>query len=243
MVVPLLQQHSVCTRKNAQVVTNLQQICSNAVPTTCHQDTFAVLVPTWLVTRIRSHCWFPSCSQVVNALLRSCWLNRLVTSCGSNNLLLFQQLVIRIRSHCWFPSCWQVVTKLLTQHLVTSCSNNLLLFQQLVIVQQFINLSTSCEWQPCRFLRVYLILSSFIKQPWINNNVMHEPWLCKACLTYESNMQDMKQSKMTQEDVRIDLRRKTLSRPTSSCGVVVTTLAFRAGKPGFNPWWDLHSSS
>jgi hypothetical protein len=134
-VIPLLLQHSVCTRKNAQVVTNLQQICSNAVP-------------TWLVTRIRSHCWFPSCSQVVNALLRSCWLNRLVTSCGSNNLLLFQQLVI---------------------------------------VQQFINLSTSCEWQPCRFLRVYLILSSFIKQPWINNNVMHEPWLCKACLTYESN--------------------------------------------------------
>ena len=29
------------TRKNAQVVTNLQQTCSNAVPTTCQQDVFA----------------------------------------------------------------------------------------------------------------------------------------------------------------------------------------------------------
>jgi hypothetical protein len=28
----------VYTRKNAQVVTNLQQTCSNAVPTTCQQD-------------------------------------------------------------------------------------------------------------------------------------------------------------------------------------------------------------
>jgi 3-methyladenine DNA glycosylase Tag len=32
------------TRKNAQVVTNLQQTCSNAVPTTCQQDVFALLV-------------------------------------------------------------------------------------------------------------------------------------------------------------------------------------------------------
>jgi Ca2+-binding EF-hand superfamily protein len=35
------------TRKNAQVITNLQQICSNAVPTTCQQD--------------GSHCLFPAC--------------------------------------------------------------------------------------------------------------------------------------------------------------------------------------
>jgi hypothetical protein len=34
------------TCKNAQVVTNLQQTCSNAVPTTCQQDVFALLVPT-----------------------------------------------------------------------------------------------------------------------------------------------------------------------------------------------------
>ena len=32
------------TRKNAQVVTNLQQTCSNAVLTTCHHDVFALLV-------------------------------------------------------------------------------------------------------------------------------------------------------------------------------------------------------
>jgi hypothetical protein len=34
------------TRKNAQVVTNLQQTCSNAVPTTYQQDVLALLVPS-----------------------------------------------------------------------------------------------------------------------------------------------------------------------------------------------------
>ena len=41
------------TRKNAQVVTNLQQTCSNAVPTTCQQDVFALLVPSLMSTA----CW------------------------------------------------------------------------------------------------------------------------------------------------------------------------------------------
>jgi hypothetical protein len=36
------------TRKNAQVTTNLQQTCGNAVPTTCQQDIFALLVPSLL---------------------------------------------------------------------------------------------------------------------------------------------------------------------------------------------------
>jgi hypothetical protein len=52
-----------------QVVTNLQQTCSNAVPTTCQQDVFALLVPSLLTT----------CYKVVE-------LNRLVTS-RCNNLL------------------------------------------------------------------------------------------------------------------------------------------------------------
>ena len=39
-------------RKNAQVVTNQQQTCSNAVPTTCHQDVFALLIPSLLTS-----CW------------------------------------------------------------------------------------------------------------------------------------------------------------------------------------------
>jgi hypothetical protein len=38
------------TRKNAQVVTNLQQTCSNAVATTCQQDVFALLVPSLLTS-------------------------------------------------------------------------------------------------------------------------------------------------------------------------------------------------
>jgi hypothetical protein len=50
------------TRKNAQVVTNLQQTCRNAVPTTCQQDVFALLVPSLLT----------SCSQLVANLLQGC---------------------------------------------------------------------------------------------------------------------------------------------------------------------------
>ena len=31
--------------------------------------------------------------------------------------------------------------------------------------------------------------------------------------------------------------------PTADCDVVVTTLDFQAGRPGFNPWPDLYSRS
>jgi hypothetical protein len=64
----LVASFSNYTRKNAQVVTNLQQTCSNAVPTTCQQDVFALLVPSLLAT----------CCRVVE-------LNRLVPA--TNNLL------------------------------------------------------------------------------------------------------------------------------------------------------------
>jgi hypothetical protein len=50
------------TRKNAQVVTNLQQTCSNAVPTTCQQDVFALLVTSLLT----------SCQRLVDYLLQGC---------------------------------------------------------------------------------------------------------------------------------------------------------------------------
>jgi hypothetical protein len=45
--VRLLRVH---IREKAQVVTNLQQTCSNAVPTTCQQDAFALLVPSLLTS-------------------------------------------------------------------------------------------------------------------------------------------------------------------------------------------------
>jgi hypothetical protein len=38
------------TRENAHVVTNLQQTCNNAVPTTCQQDVFALLVRVLLTS-------------------------------------------------------------------------------------------------------------------------------------------------------------------------------------------------
>ena len=60
------------TRKNAQVVINLQQTCSNSVPTTCQQDVFTLLVPSLLT----------SCQRLVrNVCQRLVELNRLVTSC------------------------------------------------------------------------------------------------------------------------------------------------------------------
>jgi hypothetical protein len=79
---PLACVAGVYLRKNAQVVTNLQQTCSNAVPTTCQQDVFALLVPSLLTT----------CYKVVE-------LDRLVTSC-SNNML----------SSCNSTICRQVVS-------------------------------------------------------------------------------------------------------------------------------------
>jgi hypothetical protein len=66
------------SRKNAQVVTNvtnLQQTCSNAVPTTCQQDVFALLVPGLLTSCQRLVENKVSCCKVVE-------LNRLVpTNC------------------------------------------------------------------------------------------------------------------------------------------------------------------
>jgi hypothetical protein len=62
------------TRKNAHVATNLQQTCSNAVPTTCQQDVFALLVPSlltscWqLATRLFSSTDSPAIQQFVNKL-------------------------------------------------------------------------------------------------------------------------------------------------------------------------------
>jgi hypothetical protein len=64
------------TRKNAQVVTNLQQTCSNAVPTTCQQDVFALLVPSLLTTCYKAvelnglvtSCYRPAIQQFVNKL-------------------------------------------------------------------------------------------------------------------------------------------------------------------------------
>jgi hypothetical protein len=66
-----------CTRENTQLVTNLQQTCSNAVSTTYYQDVFALLVPTFLT----------SCQWLVdNSLYNLVDFSRLGTSC-SNNLL------------------------------------------------------------------------------------------------------------------------------------------------------------
>jgi hypothetical protein len=52
------------TGKNAQVVTNLQQTCSNVVPTTCQQDVFALLVDNGLLTT----CYKVDCNNSTDLL-------------------------------------------------------------------------------------------------------------------------------------------------------------------------------
>jgi hypothetical protein len=77
------------TRKNAQVVTNLQQTCSNAVPTTCQQVVFSLLVPSLLA----------SCQRLVDNLLQACC--RAQQTCHK----LFQQLVFVLQFNNLSTSC------------------------------------------------------------------------------------------------------------------------------------------
>jgi hypothetical protein len=81
-----------------QVVTNLQQTCSNVVSTTCQQDLFALPFPSLMT----------SCQRLVEA--SGCVLNRLATSC-SNYRPAIQQFVNKL----WVTSdnlvaTWQRVT-------------------------------------------------------------------------------------------------------------------------------------
>jgi hypothetical protein len=90
--------------KSAQVVTNLQQTCSDAVATTCQQDVFALLVPSLLTT----------CYEVIE-------LNRLVTSCSNNLLSSFNStlcqkivsdnLVATWQNNSIVTTCWQACYK------------------------------------------------------------------------------------------------------------------------------------
>jgi hypothetical protein len=97
----VLASLNIMTRKNAQVVTNLQKTFSNAVPTTCQQDVFALFVPS-LMTR---------CQRLVDNLLQGCWAQQICYK-------LFQQLVIVLQ-------CNSLLTSLLTtwknNNIVTTC--------------------------------------------------------------------------------------------------------------------------
>ena len=77
------------TSNNAQVVTNLQQTCNNAVPTTCQQDVFALLVPSLL----------KSCQRLVDNLLQGCCAQQ---TCHNK---LFQQLVIILKFNNLSTNC------------------------------------------------------------------------------------------------------------------------------------------
>jgi hypothetical protein len=89
--VPLVGRSVRCliyTRKNAPVVTNLQQTCSYAVPTTCQQDVFALLVPNLLT----------SCQRFIDNLLQGFSAQQICHK-------LFQQLVIVLQLNNLSTSC------------------------------------------------------------------------------------------------------------------------------------------
>jgi hypothetical protein len=94
--------NSKYTRKNAQVVTNLQQTCSNAVPTTCQQDVFALLVPKltscYKVVELNRLVTIDLFQQLVNKFVMTIdiYLHRIFNSNASSNHLLLTVLILEL---------------------------------------------------------------------------------------------------------------------------------------------------
>ena len=115
------------TRKNAQLVTNLQQTCSKLVGTSLLQDLFALLVPSLLT----------SCYRPAADLLQAWWSQQ---PCYK----LFQQLVIGMQS----TTCQQVVSN----KVGTTWQNNSIATTCWQACYKLVA-NTTC-WQDVRFLRV-----------------------------------------------------------------------------------------
>ena len=98
-VLPCVQSFQSYTRKNAQLVTNLQQTCSKLVGTSLLQDLSALLLPSLLT----------SCYKSAADLLQAWWTQQ---DCLYK---LFQQLVIVLQvnnlSTCCESQTWYNLTK------------------------------------------------------------------------------------------------------------------------------------
>jgi hypothetical protein len=120
------------SRKNAQVVTNLQQTCSNAVPTTYQQVVFALLVPSLLTSCYHTRKNLASCSKSAN---------KQVNTLCSHVTLFCSQVVIKFGT-----SCSQLVTILMAlSDLLQCCSNT---SEQ----SWYNNIVTTLCRQPCNIL-------------------------------------------------------------------------------------------
>jgi hypothetical protein len=118
---------SMYTRKNAQVVTNLQQTtCGNTVPTTCQQAVFPLLVQ--LVDKLSVDGLLTTCYKVVE-------LNKLVTSCSNNFLSSCNSTICQ-------PKLWVTTSQQLDK--ITAL---------LRLVDKLATSHTFC-WHVVRFLRV-----------------------------------------------------------------------------------------
>jgi hypothetical protein len=67
-------------RKNAQVVTNLQQTCSKSAPTTCQQDVFALPI-TACCDGLVATCW-QTCSNLLTDMYQGCCDNAVASCCN-----------------------------------------------------------------------------------------------------------------------------------------------------------------
>jgi hypothetical protein len=93
------------------VVTNLQPTCSNAVPTTCQQDVFALLVPSLMTYKLSTACW-----QLATRMLSSTDLLQVVpTTCYRPAI---DSLVATWWNNSIVTTCWQAVRFL---HVLHSC--------------------------------------------------------------------------------------------------------------------------
>jgi hypothetical protein len=108
------------TRKNAQVVIHSQQTCSNAIPTSCQQDVFALLVPSLLT----------SSQQLVDNLSSTDFLQVVPTT-------------------CYRPANQQFVNKLWASDNLVANDQIITLLQLAIADKHASSLLTSCEIFTC----------------------------------------------------------------------------------------------
>ena len=161
------------TRKNAQLVTNLQQTCSKSVATTCWQDVLALVVPS-LLTRLLQACSRLATSLMnPTALLQVCSNNllsglqlnqQLVNKLWVTNLVQLDKITALLQT-CW-QACYKLVDKLVTSLLRAQLVDKLCVFacvrgDQLVTWLQFIAAEQSPHGSV--FRAIYVLLSVHIR--------------------------------------------------------------------------------
>ena len=122
-VLPCVQSFQSYTRKNAQLVTNLQQTCSKLVGISLLQDLFALFVPSLLTSCYKSaadllQAWWTQqpCYKFVPTTCYRAASQQLVNMLWVANLVQLDKITALLQT-CWqacykliaSTTCWQVV--------------------------------------------------------------------------------------------------------------------------------------